>query len=177
MERSGIRLLATGFVHAARIFNHSSAKSVPGRHGRVLALLTLIFSLRVSDQALVEFFSVVWLPSSEAWASGVIPYSILLPIQLGMLIGMMKIVTDVRRQSGFFATLPDPWSRFLIGFSAVYAGSMAARYILTMIFRPELRWLGSAIPIFFHFVLAAFVYTWGKFLTRRAIFARPDSAC
>jgi hypothetical protein len=46
-----------------------------------------------------------------------------------------------------------------------------------MIFRPEMRWLGGAIPIFFHFVLAAFIYTWGKFHSRQAIFARPERAC
>jgi hypothetical protein len=36
-----------------------------------------------------------------------------------------------------------------------------------------MRWSGGAIPIFFHFVLAAFIYVWGKFQVRRAIFARP----
>ncbi len=46
-----------------------------------------------------------------------------------------------------------------------------------MIFRPDMRWLGGTIPIIFHFVLAAFLYTWGKFLARQAIFARPDNAC
>ncbi len=94
-----------------------------------------------------------------------------------MLIGMVKIISDVSRERGFFAQARPSWSRFLIGFSAVYAGGMALRYILTMIFRPEMRWLGGTIPIFFHFVLAAFLYTWGKFLARQAIFARPDSAC
>jgi hypothetical protein len=150
---------------------------MPGMHGRVLAVLTLLFVLRVLGQALVEFFTGDWLPSSEAWASGLIPYPILLTIQLVMLIAMVKIASDVWRQSGFFAAAPASWSRFLIGCSAVYAGSMAARYIWTMIFRPEMRWLGGAIPIFFHFVLAAFLYTWGKLLARQTIFARPDSAC
>ena len=141
---------------------------MPGMHGRVLALLTLLFVLRVLGQALVEFFTVDWLPSSEAWASGLIPYPILLAIQLVMLIAMVKIASDVWRQSGFFLAAPASWSRLLIGCSAVYAGSMAARYILTMILRPEMRWLGDTIPIFFHFVLAAFLYTWGKFLARRS---------
>ena len=150
---------------------------MPGMHGRVLALLTLLFSFRVLGQALVEFFSVDWLPSAEAWASGLLPYPILLVIQLVMLIGMVKIVTDVSRDQGFFATARSCWPRFLVRFSAIYAGSMALRYVLTMIFQPEMRWLGDTIPIFFHFVLAAFLYTWGKFVARAAIFARPDPAC
>ena len=74
---------------------------MPGMHGRVLALLTLLFFLRVLGQALVEFFTVDWLPSSEASASGLIPYPILLVIQLVMLIAMVKIASDVWRQSGF----------------------------------------------------------------------------
>ena len=39
---------------------------------------------------------------------------------------------------------------------------MALRYVLTMIFQPEMRWLGDTIPIFFHFVLAAFPVHVGK---------------
>ena len=54
---------------------------------------------------------------------------------------------------------------------------MALRYVLTMIFLPEMRWFGGTIPILFHFVLAAFLYIWGKFAAREAIFARPDDAC
>ena len=145
-------------------------------HGRLLALLTGLFALRVVGQTLVEFFAVDWLPPSAAWASGLIPYSILLAVQLAMLAVMVKIVADVWRQCGIFATRRS-WSRFLVGFSAVYAGSMALRYIVTMIFFPDMRWSGGAIPIIFHFVLAAFLYTWGQFLARDRIFARPDHAC
>ena len=94
-----------------------------------------------------------------------------------MLAGMLKIVLDVSRESGYFAVPRPRWSRFLIGLSTVYASSMALRYIVTMIFFPEMRWLGGAIPIFFHFVLAAFLYVWGRFLSRDRIFARPDAAC
>ncbi len=146
-------------------------------HGPVLAILAALFALRVLGQILVEFFGARWLPTSDAWASGLIPYPILLAIQLAMLVGMLKIVLDVSREHGYFAKMRPPWSRFLIGFSAVYAAAMALRYVLTMIFFPEMRWLGGVIPIVFHFVLAAFLYVWGQFLSRDRIFARPDAAC
>ena len=146
-------------------------------HGRLLALLTGLFALRVVGQTLVEFFAVDWLPPSKAWASGVIPYSILLPMQLAMLVVMVRIVVDVSRKCGIFATPRRSLSRFLVSFSAVYAGSMALRYVMTMIFFADMRWSGGVIPIFFHFVLAAFLYTWGRFLARDRIFARPDPAC
>jgi len=38
-------------------------------HGRALAILTLLFALRVLGQALVVFFSVTWLPPSN-WLLG-----------------------------------------------------------------------------------------------------------
>jgi hypothetical protein len=145
-------------------------------HGRVLAFLTALFALRIFGQILVEFFNVRWLPPSDAWASGLIPYPILLAIQLGMLVGMLKIVLDVSRECGYFAVKRPSRARFLIGFSAVYAVAMALRYVLTMIFFPEMRWLGGAIPIFFHFVLAAFLFTWGRFHRCAGLFARPDPA-
>lgn len=143
------------------------------RHARALAILTVLFSLRVLGQALVVFFFVDWLPANEHWASGLVPYPLLLTIQLVMLTVMIKIVLNVRRAEGFFATLPPSTGHFLIGCSAVYAGSMTLRYVATMFLRPEMRWLGGTIPIFFHFVLATFLYIWGKALARRPIFARP----
>ena len=79
------------------------ARSISRVHGPVLAFFTLLFFLRVLGQALVVFFSVSWLPSTEHWASGLIPYPTLLAIQLVMLIGMVKIVSDIWRGKGFFA--------------------------------------------------------------------------
>ena len=146
-------------------------------YGYVLALLTLLFFFRVLGQALVVFFSVDWLPSRKEWASGLIPYPALLTIQIVMIVVMIKIASDIWRSKGFFAATRPSGSRFLIGLSAVYAGSMALRYILAMLFLPEMRWFGGTIPILFHFVLAAFLYIWGKFAARDAIFARPGDAC
>jgi hypothetical protein len=143
----------------------------------VLALLTLLFLLRVLGQALVAGFGVTWLPAMEHWHSGLIPYPMLLSIQLLMLIIMVKIIWDVWLGTGFFALVRPSWSRFLICFSAIYAGAMALRYALTMTFYPEMRWLGGTIPIFFHFVLAGFIYVVGRFHSQTGRFARPESAC
>jgi hypothetical protein len=146
-------------------------------HGPLLTLLTLLFFLRVLGQALVVFFSIDWLPPSEKWASGLIPYPALLTIQIVMIMVMVKIASDICRGTAFFAAPRPSWSRFLVGFSAVYAGSMALRYLWSMVFFPEMRWLGGTIPIFFHFVLAAFAHTLGKYHGCAAIFARSDRAC
>jgi hypothetical protein len=40
---------------------------------------------------------------------------------------------------------------------------MAGRYVLTMTMFPERRWFGGAIPIVFHWVLAAYVYLLSRY--------------
>ena len=132
-------------------------------YGSILVFLTLLFSFRVAGQAPVAFFGVAWLPAMEHWYSGLIPYPTLLVIQIVVLLVMAKISSDVYRNSGFFAKLRPSWSRYLVCFSAIYAAAMALRYILTMIFHPELRWYSGTIPIVFHFVLAGFVFVLGRF--------------
>jgi hypothetical protein len=146
-------------------------------HGPILAFLTILFLLRVLGQALVAFFSVSWLPTMQQWFSGLIPYPVLLTIQIVMMVCMVKISMDIWLGTGRFATRQPSYARCLIAFSVIYAGAMTLRYVLTMIYRPEMRWLGGTIPIFFHFVLAAFLFTWGRYIARRALFARSDSAC
>ena len=90
-----------------------------------------------------------------------------------MLIGMTKIVSDVWRGKDLFAERRSLLARFLIGFSAIYASSMLLRYVISMILHPEMRWFGGTIPIFFHFVLAAFSYAWGKFHVRGSDICKP----
>jgi hypothetical protein len=135
-------------------------------HGPLLALLTLLFALRVLGQALVGFFGVTWLPAMEQWFSGLISYPTLLIIQLLMLMLMVKITGEIWRGKGAFAIPRPHWSQFLMKFSAVYAGAMVLRYALTMMLRPEKRWFGDAIPITFHFVLAGFIFVLGHFHQR-----------
>jgi hypothetical protein len=147
------------------------------RHGPLLAFLTLLFFGRVLGQALVAFLSVRWLPAMHEWYSGLIPYPSLFAIQLAMLVFMIKISRDISYGAGFFARQRPGWSRYLVSFSAIYAGAMMLRYVLTMIFHPEMRWLGGTIPIFFHFVLAAFLFTWGRFQSHSPTFARVSDAC
>jgi len=132
-------------------------------HGLILVLLTLLFFIRIAGQALAAFAAVAWLPAMAHWYSGLIPYPTLLAIQILMLLVMVKICVDICRASGFFASRRPSWSRYLLAFSALYASTMALRYILTMVYRPEMRWYGGTIPIVFHFVLAGFIFVLGRY--------------
>ena len=107
------------------------------------------------------------LPPFEQWYSGLLPYSVLLPIQI-LIIGVMsKIVLDFVRGAGFFVAPKPRAAIFIKWFSYVYFLSMVARYIITMTLYPELRWFTGTIPIWFHMVLAAFLYTFSHYHLRR----------
>ena len=90
-------------------------------------------------------------------------YPALLIVHLLMLPLMINFTKDIWRASGRFAIVRPQRSKFLKKLSAVYAGAMVCRYILTMILRPEMRWSGDLIPIIFHFVLAGFIFILGDY--------------
>ncbi len=139
------------------------------RFALILTGLTGLFCLRVAGQALVAFLGVGFLPPMEQWYSGLMPYPILLPTQLAMIVVMVVIARDVARGSGMFSVPRRRAGPVLIGLSCLYALSMVVRYAVTMTLYPERRWLGHTIPIWFHFVLAAFVYTLGRYHRDRAL--------
>ena len=126
---------------------------------------TILFVLRVSGQVLVAYFDVRFLPAMEHWYSGLLPYPILLPVQIMMIVLMLKIIMDVRHGMGWFSTANRKTGRVLKGFSYLYFLSMVVRYWFTMTRHPELRWFGHTIPIWFHMVLAAFVFVYGHYHT------------
>lgn len=138
----------------------------PRVYGVVMWMLTFLFFLRVIGQALVAFLRVSFLPPMEEWYSGLIPYPILLPIQILILLFQIKVCTDFSRGSGFFVFPRKRMGYFLRWFSYLYFASMALRYVVTMALFPEQRWFGGTIPIFFHFVLAGFLFTLGRYHVR-----------
>ena len=114
-----------------------------------LAALTLLFALRVSGQALVALFDVGWLPPMAAWYSGLLPYPILLPVQIVILAVQIRLDWHVWRHGWS----PRPRrAAALRWFSYVYALVMLGRLV---------AWPAHAIPVFFHWTLAAYIYTLG----------------
>jgi hypothetical protein len=126
-----------------------------------LLLYSLLFLLRVAGQVLVLLRAPAWLPPMTEW--NLVPYRFLLPVQLAILGVMAVIEVGLFRGEGLLVEPSPVFGAFLIAFSIVYAAVMAVRYAVRMRRRPEQRWFGGAIPITFHFVLAAFLLTWGKY--------------
>jgi len=141
---------------------------MPGRGPVVvLSVLAGLFFLRVLGQALVAFAGVTLLPPMSEWYSGLLPYPLLLPVQLVILLVQGKISLDLGRGHGFFVPRRPRVGRGLQRFAAVYVLAMVLRYALTMAWYPERRWLGTGtIPIVLHWVLAAYLFTLGRFLAR-----------
>lgn len=129
----------------------------------VLSTLAFAFCLRVVGQVSVAFFDVKFLPPMTEWYSGLMPYRVLLPIQMVILAFQALLCRDIWRNSGVFAIQRPRMGKAMCWFSYVYFAGMALRYIFTMAFYPERRWLGGTIPIFFHWVLAAYLFVLGRF--------------
>jgi hypothetical protein len=129
----------------------------------VLGALALAFSLRVLGQAIVALGQVSFLPPMEQWDSGLVPYPVLLPMQVAILAAQGMVSRDIWKGTGFFALHRPRLGRALRWFSCFYFAAMVLRYILTMTFYPERRWFFGTIPIFFHWVLAGYLFVLGRF--------------
>lgn len=134
---------------------------------RYLTLFTLLFLARVLGQILVVLRNPCWLPPSEGENWNLVPYRILLPAQIAIAVLMAVIIAQVAGRHAPFGVERPGFGRFLLAASGVYAGIMAVRYVARMARRPGERWFGGTIPIVFHQVLAAFLYTWGRYHVSR----------
>lgn len=140
----------------------------------VLALLQALFLGRVLGQVLVVLIAPAWLPAAEYWYSGLLPYPLLLPAQILLLMLMTLVTYDAFREQGPFHPRREAARRRLRVVACAYMAVMAARYVATMIWMPELRWFGHAIPIAFHFVLATYLLVLGQGVTAPCRSVRPS---
>ena len=103
------------------------------------------------------------------WYSGLLPYPLLLPAQIAILVLQVWVSLQFARGHGVLLTPRPRVGRVLIALSVVYFAAMALRYAVTMTWYPERRWLGTGtIPIVFHWVLAAYLFTLGRHHARGA---------
>ena len=126
-----------------------------------LWLLSALFCMRVFGQIIVELWHVSFLPPSEEWFSGLLPYRQLLICQF-LIIGLMaKINLDFTRQSGWSYRPRRFVGQSLLAFGSIYLVAMAIRYAIRMSLYPHERWTGGSIPVFFHWGLAAYLLVLG----------------
>jgi preprotein translocase subunit SecY len=128
---------------------------------RICMLWTCValFLLRVLGQIEALLVQPDWLPPMAAWHSGYLPYYILLPAQIVLLMVMAVLAAAETRPSW---SPPKPWRRWVRVFAIVYFLAMGARLIVQYARGvPDIISAGG-IPVVFHWVLALFLYTLGR---------------
>ena len=130
----------------------------------VMAILLALFVARVSGQMLAATVAPRWLPPMARWYSGLMPYRYLLPTQVTFVVVMTAMTVAVRRQSPPLGTPAPAASAWVLWASGLYAAAMTVRLLRYLRASPERR--GVLIPIIFHYVLAAFLFTYGCALAR-----------
>jgi hypothetical protein len=132
-------------------------------YGTFLWAFTILLLGRVIGQLVVAASAPRWLPPMEQWQSGLVPYPVLVAVQIVVLALMVSIAADVSRGAGFWVEPRPRLGAAALWWSYLYFGAMVARYAIRMMRRPDQRWLGGTIPIIFHSVVAAFQWTFGTF--------------
>lgn len=130
----------------------------------VMAVLLVLFLARVLGQIFAATLAPSWLPPMRRWYSGLMPYRYLLPTQIVFLVIMTAMTVSVAHESAPLGVEAPAVGTWVIGASFVYALAMVVRSVRYARTPPDRR--GVLIPIVFHFVLAAFLCTYGRALAR-----------
>ena len=120
-----------------------------------------LFFARVAGQIEVLLVAPHWLPAMPAWYSGLLPYPLLLPIQIVLLMLMCVLVIGTRTASRPRGA-PERTAAIWRTFAIVYVAVMAARLILIVHRYGGDFYLHGAIPVAFHWVLALFILVWTR---------------
>ena len=135
----------------------------PAAYAFDLWLFTALLFIRVIGQIVVVLWGPRWLPPMSQWQSGLLPYPLLLAGQIVVMTIMVWIAVNFTSGEGPFVHPRPEMGRFVVWFSYAYFAAMVVRYTVRMRRRPDQRWFGGAIPIVFHCVVAAFLWTFGTY--------------
>jgi hypothetical protein len=131
------------------------------REGREVALLLwsciALFAARVIGQFEALVAQPAWLPDMDAWYSGLLPYHLLLPLQIALLMLMSVVAWNRRVRTGRFALARPRLASGLRGLAVIYFLVMALRLALHIHGNGADFWREGAIPVAFHWVLALFL--------------------
>jgi hypothetical protein len=127
------------------------------RRSWALWLCLAIFVVRVVGQIEALLLAPRWLPKFSAWESGLIPYPLLLPIQILLIAWMTAIAGDHSRGSGPMWVTDSRVRSRLTAFAALYASVMLVRLVVTAALPPHSVADRGLIPILAHWDLAGFI--------------------
>lgn len=123
-------------------------------------VLLLLFCIRVIAQFIQAFFPMTVLPPFEAWASGALPYWLLVVCQMLIIIVCAGVIWRLR----VGLVVPSVTTgKVLLSLGSIYFGLMGLRLIIGLTVATDHYWFSARLPTFFHFVLAGFVLVYGWF--------------
>lgn len=123
-----------------------------------------LFVFRVLAQLLQTIHPIALLPPFENWHGAVMPYPMLVGIQVVVVFALAVILWKVKTD----AISPSPWKHrtcFIIG--GVYFSFMAFRLIAGWTVFSGHPWFSKSLPAFFHLVLASYFLLLGHYIYRR----------
>ena len=123
---------------------------------------TALFAARVIGQFEALVLAPAWLPDMDAWYSGLLPYPLLLPAQIAILMLMAVVAWNRRVRNGTFARARPRVTSALRSFALLYFIVMAVRLGVNVIDNGAHFWRNGAIPVAFHWVLALFLLVAGR---------------
>ena len=135
-------------------------KQISKKYLYIFIILTSIFFVRVFLQITQFFFNVDFLPSFGTWQSGVLPYGILIVLQL-IILGL-SLWTIFNFKKGGPKPIRSKGKAYLI-IGVAYALIMIYRLVAGMTFAKDHYWLDARLPTIFHLILASIVITLGAY--------------
>lgn len=128
----------------------------------VLWACIVLFAARVIGQLEAVLVGPGWLPDMEAWYSGLLPYPLLLPLQIAILMLMAVVAWNPRVRHGLFARANPRGAQALRLLAYVYFVVMVLRLLVNVTDNGIDFWREGAIPVAFHWVLALFLLVCGR---------------
>jgi hypothetical protein len=128
----------------------------------VLWTCTGLFAVRVIGQIEVLLLAPDWLPPMDAWYSGLLPYPLLLPLQLLILMWMAALNTQGAADPT--SLVNHRWRGAVRAFALIYCGAMLLRLGIQRL-RGAMNLLeAGGIPVALHCVLALYLraLTWER---------------
>lgn len=122
-----------------------------------ISLCLVVFAIRVIGQIEALLLAPFWLPPFRAWESGLVPYSLLLPVQIFLIAWMSVITVDQWRGSGLFWVTQNTTRRRLQITATLYFVVMLMRLLITAMMPPHTLLERGLMPILAHWDLAAFL--------------------
>jgi hypothetical protein len=117
----------------------------------------VLFAARVIGQVESLLLAPSWLPAMDAWYSGLLPYYLLLPLQIVLLMIMTVVAWNRRVRTGRFSAANPRTAGVLRILACLYFAAMAVRLGLNIGDNGAEFWRTGAIPVAFHWVLALFL--------------------